>query len=100
MQLAEDGYYGKFQPLAEQMRKLSAEGVAYPMSLPQWVDTTTPQLFTLLEIMYGAGEASEAYTASLQSSDAGCSSTSGSCCSASASAPRRSGWRCAAIAGP
>jgi methyl-accepting chemotaxis protein len=63
IQLAKDGYFGKFQPLAEQMRKVSAEGAAYPMSLPQWVDTTTPQLFTLLEIMYGAGVASEAYTA-------------------------------------
>jgi len=63
IQLAKDGYFGKFQPLAEQMRKISAEGAAYPMSLPQWVDTTTPQLFTLLEIMYGAGVASEAYTA-------------------------------------
>ena len=63
VQLAKDGYFGKFQPLAEQMRKVSAEGAAYPMSLPQWVDTTTPQLFTLLEIMYGAGVASEAHTA-------------------------------------
>ena len=68
LKLAEETYYGKFQPLADQMRKLSAEGAAYPMSVPQWVDTTTPQLFTLLEIMYGAGEASEAYTAAAASS--------------------------------
>ena len=67
VKLAEEGYYGKFQPLADQMRKLSSEGAPYPMSLQQWVDTTTPQLFTLLEIMYGAGEASEAHTASLES---------------------------------
>jgi methyl-accepting chemotaxis protein len=66
VQLAKDGYFGKFQPLAEQMRKVSAEGASYPMSLPQWVDTTTPQLFTLLEIMYGAGVASEAHTAAQQ----------------------------------
>jgi methyl-accepting chemotaxis protein len=65
IQLAKDGYFGKFQPLAEEMRKVSGEGAAYPMSLAQWVDTTTPQLFTLLEIMYGAGEASEAHTAKL-----------------------------------
>jgi methyl-accepting chemotaxis protein len=70
LKLAEEGYYGKFQPLAEQMRKVSAEGAAYPMSVQQWVDTTTPQLFTLLEIMYGAGEASEAHTASLESAAA------------------------------
>ena len=68
IQLAKDGYFGKFQPLAEQMRKVSAEGASYPMSLPQWVDTTTPLLFTLLEIMYGAGEASEAHTAKLLNS--------------------------------
>ena len=66
VQLAKDGYFGKFQPLAEQMRKVSAEGASYPMSLPQWVDTTTPQLFTLLEIMYGAGVASEAHAAAEQ----------------------------------
>jgi methyl-accepting chemotaxis protein len=67
LKLAEEGYYGKFQPLADQMRKISAEDGAYPMSVQQWVDTTTPQLFTLLEIMYGAGEASETHTARLQS---------------------------------
>jgi methyl-accepting chemotaxis protein len=66
VQLAKDGYFGKFQPLAEQMRKVSAEGASYPMLLPQWVDTTTPQLFTLLEIMYGAGVASEAHTTAQQ----------------------------------
>jgi methyl-accepting chemotaxis protein len=63
VQLARDGYFARFQPLSEQMRKLSAEGAAYPMSTPQWVDTTTPLLFTLLEVMYGAGEASKAHMA-------------------------------------
>ena len=65
VQSAKDGYYAKFQPLADEMRKVSAAGAAYPMSTQQWVDTTTPLLFTLLDIMYGAGEASEGYTASL-----------------------------------
>ena len=37
------------------MRKVSGEGAAYRYVAAQWVDTTTPQLFTLLEIMYGAG---------------------------------------------
>ena len=63
IQLAKDGYFAGFQPLADQMRKQSAEGTPFAMSQQQWVDTTTPQLFTLLEIMYGAGEASEAHTA-------------------------------------
>jgi methyl-accepting chemotaxis protein len=67
VQSAKDGYYAKFQPLADEMRKVSGAGAAYPMSTQQWVDTTTPLLFTLLDIMYGAGEASEAYTASLHS---------------------------------
>jgi methyl-accepting chemotaxis protein len=66
VQSAKDGYYAKFQPLADEMRKVSANGAAYPMSTQQWVDTTTPLLFTLLDIMYGAGEASEAYTAGLE----------------------------------
>jgi methyl-accepting chemotaxis protein len=67
VQLAKDGYFAKFQPLAEQMRKVSAEGANYPMSVLQWVDTTTPLLFTLLEIMYGAGVASEAHMATQHS---------------------------------
>jgi methyl-accepting chemotaxis protein len=61
IQLAKDGYFGGFQPLADQMRKISADGGTYPMTASQWVDTTTPQLFTLLETMYGAGIASEGY---------------------------------------
>ncbi len=65
LQSAKDGYFAKFQPLADQMRKISAEGAAYPMTLAQWVDTTTPLLFTLLDVMYGAGEASEAYATQL-----------------------------------
>jgi methyl-accepting chemotaxis protein len=65
VQSAKDGYYAKFQSLADEMRKVSAAGGAYPMSTQQWVDTTTPLLFTLLDIMYGAGQASETYTASL-----------------------------------
>ena len=71
LQSAKDGYFAKFQPLAEQMRRISTEGATYPMSLAQWVDTTTPLLFTLLDIMYGAGEASEAHTARLQSTALG-----------------------------
>ncbi len=63
VELARGGYFAKFQPLADQMLKLSEAGAAYPMSVSQWVNTTTPLLFTLLEVMYGAGEASEAHMA-------------------------------------
>jgi methyl-accepting chemotaxis protein len=61
LELAKKDYFGGFQPLADQMRKISAENANYQMSTAQWVDTTTPQLFTLLEVMYGAGAASESY---------------------------------------
>ena len=69
--LAKEGYFGKFQPLAQEMRKVSADGAVYPMTVAQWVETTTPQLFTLLEIMYGAGTASEAYAAAQKSAALG-----------------------------
>ena len=43
------------------MRKIGAEGAKYPMTAPQYVDESTPQLGTLLEVMHAAGIASEAY---------------------------------------
>jgi methyl-accepting chemotaxis protein len=66
VQLAKDSYFGGFQPLGDQMRKVSAEGAKYPMAQKQWVETTTPQLFALLEVMYGAGAASEAHMEATQ----------------------------------
>ncbi|MEA2948340.1 MAG: hypothetical protein QOI40_3670 [Alphaproteobacteria bacterium] len=60
--LAEDGYFGKFQPLANRMVEISENGANYPMSSKAWVDVTTPLLHTLLDIMFGAAEASEAHT--------------------------------------
>ncbi|HKA73394.1 MAG TPA: HAMP domain-containing methyl-accepting chemotaxis protein [Xanthobacteraceae bacterium] len=68
LQNAKEGYFAKLQPLADQMRKISSEGANYGMSTQQWVGTTTPLLFTLLDIMYGAGEASEVHTAQLATS--------------------------------
>lgn len=65
---ATDGYFGKFQPLANEMRKISAAGGKYPMATSEWVDTTTPLLATLLDVMNGAGAASETYTKDLISS--------------------------------
>ena len=44
VQSAKDGYFAKFQPLADQMRKLSSEGANYGMSTGQWADATTPLL--------------------------------------------------------
>ena len=66
VQSAKDGYFGKFQPMADQMKKGSADGANYPMALPQWVDASTPLLATILDVMEGASTASEAYTADLK----------------------------------
>ena len=63
---AKNGYFAKFQPLADQMRKISAEGAAYPMNNAQWADATTPLLATILDVMEGASTASENYTAELK----------------------------------
>ena len=62
MEQARRVYFGGFIGLADQMRKLSSEGAKYPMAVSQFVDTTTPQLGSLLGVLYGAGKASEAYT--------------------------------------
>ncbi|HEX2726354.1 MAG TPA: methyl-accepting chemotaxis protein, partial [Beijerinckiaceae bacterium] len=62
---ATTGYFEGFRKLADQMRKASDEGGKYAMDGDRWVETTTPQLGTLLNVMYAAGEASEAYTESL-----------------------------------
>jgi methyl-accepting chemotaxis protein len=59
-------YFAKFQPLAEEMRKISVANGDYPMPLSQWVETTTPLLETILDVMYGACDASEAHTLNLQ----------------------------------
>jgi methyl-accepting chemotaxis protein len=61
-----EGYFGKFRTVADQMRKVSAEGANYPMPLSQWVDTSTPLLATILEVMEGANAASEARTSEFQ----------------------------------
>ncbi len=63
---AKAGYFTGFRTLADQMRKISDEGGKYPMTAPQWVDTTTPQIGSLLQVMYGAGQASEMHTESLR----------------------------------
>jgi methyl-accepting chemotaxis protein len=58
-----DGYFGKFRTVADQMRQASAQGANYPMALPRWVDTSTPLLANILDVMEGANAASEARTA-------------------------------------
>jgi methyl-accepting chemotaxis protein len=63
MQIAQQKYFKEFLGLADELRKLSATGAKYPMTAAQWVDTSTPLIGSLLEVMYAAGRASEGYTA-------------------------------------
>ncbi len=65
---AKAGYFAKFQPLSDQMQKVSAAGANYPMSVSEWADTSTPLLATILDVMNGASAASELHTANLRSS--------------------------------
>ncbi len=60
VEVAKRDYFQGFRPLADQMVKAGAEG-SYPMPVAQFVETTTAQLGTLLEVMHAAGRASEAH---------------------------------------
>jgi methyl-accepting chemotaxis protein len=64
---AQREYFEGFRRLADQMVRAGAEapGGRYPMAPAAFVETTTAQLGTLLGVMHGAGEASEAHTAAL-----------------------------------
>jgi methyl-accepting chemotaxis protein len=61
MRQAEDQYFKKFLSLAEEMQKAGASG-KYPMTAAQWVETTNPQIDSLLAVMNAAGTASAART--------------------------------------
>jgi methyl-accepting chemotaxis protein len=60
--------YGQFRAVADQARKASEAGSPYAFNAATWVSTTTPQIGTLLNIMYAAGQASEQYTAEARQS--------------------------------
>ena len=66
---AQRDYFDGFRKLADDMKKASDVGAKYPIDAAKWVDTTTPQLGTLLAVMYAGGKASEARTAELVSAD-------------------------------
>src|SRR5262245_17019603 len=63
MSTAREHYFKNFRALADSMKKASDAGGKYTMATLHWVDTTTPQLGTLLEVMYAASKASEQVTA-------------------------------------
>jgi methyl-accepting chemotaxis protein len=64
MSMAREHYFRDFRALADEMKKASDADGKYTMATLQWVDTTTPQLGKLLEVMYAASQASEHVTAS------------------------------------
>src|SRR5215510_13976932 len=64
MATAREHYFKDFRTLADEMKKASDAGGKYSMATLQWVDTTTPQLGKLLEVMYAASQASEQVTVS------------------------------------
>jgi methyl-accepting chemotaxis protein len=63
MRSAQDQYFRGFRGRADEMRKIGADGAKYPMTPPQYVEESTPQLGTLLEVMHAGGAASEAHAA-------------------------------------
>src|SRR5215470_19501325 len=63
MATAREHYFRDFRTLADEMKTASDAGGKYRMATLQWVDTTTPQLGKLLEVMYAASQASEQVTA-------------------------------------
>jgi methyl-accepting chemotaxis protein len=67
MAAAKEQYFGAFRKLAENMKKASEEGAKYGTTATQYVETTTPQLGSLLGVMYAAGHASESYTEATKS---------------------------------
>ena len=67
MAAAKEQYFGAFRKYADDMKKLSDEGGKYGVTSTQYVETTTPQLGSLLGVMYAAGKASESYTEAVRS---------------------------------
>jgi methyl-accepting chemotaxis protein len=61
MDTAQQQYFKGFRGRADEVRKIGADGAKYPMTPVQYVDESTPQLGTLLEVMHAAGVASEAH---------------------------------------
>ena len=61
MGVAREQYFNGFRGRADEMKKIGADGAKYPMTAPQYVDESTPQLGTLLGVLQAAGAASEAY---------------------------------------
>ena len=66
MAAAKEQYFDGFRKYADSIKKLSDEGAKYGVTSTQYVETTTPQLGSLLGVMYASGKASEAYTEAMR----------------------------------
>lgn len=67
MAAAREQYFGAFLQLNDDLRKRGEDGGKYGVTASDYVATTSPQIDSLLNVMYAAGEASEAYTEALAS---------------------------------
>src|SRR3972149_12202667 len=59
MRGAQEKYFKDFLSFSNEMKKIGDAGGKYPISSAQWVDTTTPQIGSLLDVLYPAAKASE-----------------------------------------
>ena len=59
MRQAQDQYFKGFLSLSADMQK-AGESAKYPITAAQWVETTNPQIDSLLAVMQAAGAASDA----------------------------------------
>jgi methyl-accepting chemotaxis protein len=60
MRGARQGYFQNFLSLSNDMKKLSDSGREYTITAAQWVDKTTPQVGSFLNILHAASRVSEA----------------------------------------
>ena len=56
---AKDLYFARFRTLADQMAELGGPDRPYTMTASQWVETTTPQIASLLDILDACAAASK-----------------------------------------
>ena len=59
MRDAQQKYFQDFLSLSNEMKKVSDAGGKYPLTTAHWVETTTPQIGALLNVLYAASKASE-----------------------------------------
>ena len=58
---AQQKYFKDFLSLANDMKKVSDAGGKYPIDPDQWVEMTTPQIGSLLDVLHAAAKASETF---------------------------------------